>query len=167
MSGPPERRRVPLLILDDPINNPFGLYHPENCQCGIGPGSRRHPSNRASWEEDARRQWDSIAGQGPSGIRNPPKRARPRTDSPHSGKGRNAVAWVVTFTPLVVPPFSHLQLPKQLDDPIGKPSASPLLVGHREGGQKMKTRRRIHLRKRERTKWINCKDCYTSAKLHL
>lgn len=64
--GTPELRRVPLLIPDDPINNPFRFYHRENR--GTAAVSRRHSSNKGFWEGHAKGQWDSISGQGPSGI---------------------------------------------------------------------------------------------------
>jgi glycerophosphodiester phosphodiesterase len=141
--GVSERRRVPLPILEDQINDPFVFVVPSAVGLRLrfdvirltgSPGKEMLAASGTALLAGDHRQFgtdrQSLVREQTVSIL--------ETDTMR-------MAGVVTFTPLVVRPFSHLQSPRLPDGLVGNSSATPLLVGHRGAGQNVKTRRHLQV----------------------
>lgn len=133
VTGVSERRRVPLPILDDQINDPFVFIVPNTAEpCLVFDvirltdvlGKEVLAASGTALLGSNRRQFGTCRQ---SLVR---EHTVPMLD-----KDTMRMAGVLTFTPLVVSPFPHLQIPRPNIGLIRAPSAPPLLVGHRGAGQ--------------------------------
>lgn len=136
-NGSSERRRVPLPILDDQINSPFIFFvsnNTEPCLVFSILQRMRVPGKEvlvASGAALLTRNSQQFGTHRQSLIR--------EQSVPMMEKDTMRMAGHVTFTPLIVRPFPHLQIPQSIDV-TRAPSAPPLLVGHRGAGANIKTK---------------------------
>ncbi|KAH7309752.1 Glycerophosphoryl diester phosphodiesterase family-domain-containing protein [Stachybotrys elegans] len=142
--GVVERRRVPLPILDDRINDPFVFVVPETVELCLvfdvirltdGPGNQNEVLV-ASGTALLARNHETLGAHRQSLVR--------EQTIPMLERDTMRMAGVVTFTPLVVHPFSRLQTPRCVDLARSTPDP-PLLVGHRGAGQNSVTRKHLQV----------------------
>ena len=135
-NGSSERVRIPLPILDDQISRPvvFSVSNTtEPCLVFSILQRMRAPGNEvlvASGTALLNRNSQQFGTHRQSLIR--------EQCVPILEKNTMLMVGHVTFTPLIVRPFPHLQVPRPVQV-ARAPSAPPLLVGHRGAGANVKT----------------------------
>jgi glycerophosphodiester phosphodiesterase len=138
--GMSEGHRVPLPILDDQINRPFVFVIPTTTEPYLVFDVLRPARDKevlvASGTALLLGNSTQFGAQRQSLIR--------EQTIPMLEKDTMRIAGTLTFTPLLVRPFAHLQTPRLLDLTRG-PSTPPLLIGHRGAGMNINTQRYLQI----------------------
>ncbi|KAM7193003.1 Glycerophosphoryl diester phosphodiesterase family domain containing protein [Rhypophila sp. PSN 637] len=140
--GASERRRVPLPVLDDQINNPFVFTVPDSTdprlvfdviQVTCTPRKEVVVASGTALLAGNSRQFGAY------------RQSLVREQTiPILERETMHMAGSVTFTPLIVRPFSHLQIPRHINL-ARSPSGPPVLIGHRGAGQNTATREHLQV----------------------
>lgn len=140
--GASERRRVPLPILDHQMHDAFCFIVSNTIEPCLVFDMIRLP--RIPGKEVLVASGTALLTKNAKQLGTYRQSLIREQSVPILEKGTMRMAGVVTFTPLVVHPFPHLQTARPTDLMRTFPTP-PLLIGHRGAGQNVKTRKYLQI----------------------